>query len=124
MLLWVPAVMTKVFGLRSVNVRVFPHGATWRRHVEQLQYHYGSLDDSDPGELPAPVTSSQVSVEPLPSNDLPLAESRMLETTEHLDQGDQVPQPATQKKTQCNPRLPTGNEYGPNNPRRSTRNRK
>eukprot|EP00731_Ephydatia_muelleri_P005173 Em0002g1349a len=76
---WVPAVVTKVFGPRSVNVRVFPHGATWRRHVEQLQYHYGSLEDSDPGELPAPVTSSQVSVEPLPSNDLPLAESGMLE---------------------------------------------
>ena len=116
---WVPAVVTKVFGPRSVNVLVFPHGATWRRHVEQLQYRYGSLEDSDPGELPAPVTS-QISVEPLPSNDLPLVELGMLETTEHLDQGDQVPQPATQKKTQRNPRLPTGNEYSPNNPRRST----
>ncbi|KAL5502415.1 hypothetical protein EMCRGX_G009185 [Ephydatia muelleri] len=116
---WVPAVVTKVFGPRSVNVLVFPHGATWRRHVEQLQYRYGSLEDSDPGELPAPVTL-QISVEPLPSNDLPLVELGMLETTEHLDQGDQVPQPATQKKTQRNPRLPTGNEYSPNNPRRST----
>ena len=112
--------MTKVFGPRSVNVRVFPHGATWRRHIEQLQYRYGSKEDSDPGELPAPVTSSQVSVGPLPSNELPLAE---FETTEHLDQGDQVPQPVKQK-TSRNPRLPTGNEYGPHNPRRSTRNRK
>ena len=92
--------------------------------MEQLQYRYGSLEDSDPGELPAPVTSSQVSVEQLPSIDLPLAETEMLETTEHLDQGDQLPQPAKQKKTPRNPRLPTGNEYGPNNPRRSTRNRK
>ena len=121
---WVPAVVTKVFGPRSVNVRVFPHGATWRRHVEQLQYRYGSLEDSDPGELPALVTSSQVSVEPLLSNDPPFAETEMPETAEPLDQRNQVPQLAKQKKTQHNPRLPTGNEYGPNNPRRSTRNKK
>ena len=37
---WVPAVVTKVFGPRSVNVRVFPHGATWKRPVEQLQYQW------------------------------------------------------------------------------------
>ena len=92
--------------------------------MEQLQYRYGFLEDSDPGELPALVTSSQVSVEPLPSNDLPSAETEMLETAETLDEGDQVPQLAKQKKTQRNPRLPTGNEYGPNNPRRSTRNKK
>ena len=35
-----------------------------------------------------------------------------------------MPQLAKQKKTQRNPRLPTGNEYVPNNPRRSTRKRK
>ena len=120
---WVPAVVTKVFGPRSVNVRVSPHGATWRRHVEQLQYRYCSLEDSDSGELPALVTSSQVSVEPLPSNDPPFAETEMPETAEPLDQGDQVPQLAKQKKTQRNPRLPTWNEYGLNNPRRSTRNK-
>ena len=47
-----------------------------------------------------------------------LAETEMLETAEPLDQGDQVPQLEKQKKTQRNPRLPTGNEYGP------TRNKK
>ena len=61
------------------------------------------------------MTSSQVSVEPLLSNDPPFAETEMPETAEPLDQRDQVPQFAKQKKTQHNPRLPTGNEYGPNN---------
>ena len=27
---WVPAMVTTLFGPRSVNVHVFPHGATWR----------------------------------------------------------------------------------------------
>ena len=60
--------------------------------MEQLQYRYGSLEDSDPGELPALVTSSQVSVEPLLSNGPPFAETEMPETAEPLDQRDQVPQ--------------------------------
>ena len=34
---WVPAVVTKVFGSRSVNVTVIPRGGTWRRHIEQLR---------------------------------------------------------------------------------------
>ena len=56
---WVPAVVTKVFGPRSVIVRVFHHGATRRHHVEQLQYLHDSLQDSDPGKLPATVTFSR-----------------------------------------------------------------
>ena len=51
---WVPAVVTKVFGSRSVNVRVFPRGGTWRRHIEQLRPRYGVDQDADPGEVPAP----------------------------------------------------------------------
>ena len=51
---WVPAVVTKVFGSRSVNVRVFPHGGTWRRHIEQLRPCYGVDQDADPGKVPAP----------------------------------------------------------------------
>eukprot|EP00731_Ephydatia_muelleri_P014306 Em0008g26a len=57
---WVPAVVTKGFGPRSINVRVFPHGATWRRHVEQLQYRYGYLEDTNPGELPASATGFSI----------------------------------------------------------------
>ena len=39
---WVPAVVTEVFGTRSVNVRVCPRGGTWRRHIEQLCPRYGA----------------------------------------------------------------------------------
>ena len=46
---WVPAVVTKVFDTRSVNVRVFPRGGTWRRHIEQLRPNYGTHEDADPG---------------------------------------------------------------------------
>ena len=44
---WVPAVVTKVFGSHSVQVRVFPKGVTWRRHLEQLRPRY-----TEPGEQP------------------------------------------------------------------------
>ena len=48
---WVPAVVTKRFGTRSVNVRVFPRGGTWRRHVEQLRPRYVDQEDTDPGPV-------------------------------------------------------------------------
>ena len=34
---WVSAVITKCKGTHRVNVRVYPRGPTWRRHIEQLQ---------------------------------------------------------------------------------------
>ena len=46
---WIPATVIKVFGTRSVNVKVHPRGPTWRRHVEQLRPRYGVAEDSDPG---------------------------------------------------------------------------
>lgn len=49
---WVPAVVTKVFGSRSVNVRVYPRGITWRRHLEQLRARYTSPEDAEPGDTP------------------------------------------------------------------------
>ena len=49
---WVPAVVTKVFGARSVNVQVYPKGPTWRRHIDQLRPRYGIEEDDDPGEVP------------------------------------------------------------------------
>ena len=48
---WVPAVVTKRFGTCSVNVRVFPRGGTWRRHVEQLRPCYVDQEDTDPGPV-------------------------------------------------------------------------
>ena len=48
---WVPAIVTKVHGTRSVNVRVIPPGPTWRRHLDQLRLRYGSDQDDDPCEI-------------------------------------------------------------------------
>ena len=47
---WVPAIVTKRKGTRTVNVRVYPKGPTWRRHVEQLQPRHTSDDDTEPGD--------------------------------------------------------------------------
>ena len=51
---WVPALVTKIFGTHSVNVRVVPHGPTWRWHIEQLRPRQGATEDNDPGKLEAP----------------------------------------------------------------------
>uniref|UniRef100_A0A5S6QNE6 Uncharacterized protein n=1 Tax=Trichuris muris TaxID=70415 RepID=A0A5S6QNE6_TRIMR len=34
---WIPAAVTKIFGMRTVQVRVVPRGPLWKRHIEQLQ---------------------------------------------------------------------------------------
>ena len=39
---WVPAEIEKVYGTRSVRVRVLSNGARWRRHVDQLRPRYVS----------------------------------------------------------------------------------
>ena len=52
---WVPAIVTKVHGTRSVHVRVIPRGPTWRRHLDQLRPRYGSDQDDDPCEIPTSV---------------------------------------------------------------------
>ena len=56
---WVPAVVTKVYGTRSVNVRVVPHGPTWRLHIEQLRPHHGAKEETDPAELEAPTSGER-----------------------------------------------------------------
>ncbi|XP_014663413.1 PREDICTED: uncharacterized protein K02A2.6-like [Priapulus caudatus] len=55
---WVPAIIKKRLGSRSVNVRVIPRGPTWRRHVEQLRPRYTSDEDYEPGEKPRPRTQN------------------------------------------------------------------
>ena len=47
---WVPAIITKVHGLRSVYVWVCPRGPVWRRHIERLRPRYGVEEDLDPGQ--------------------------------------------------------------------------
>ena len=95
---WVPAIVTKVHGTRSVNVRVIPRGPTWRRHFDQLRPRYGSDQDDDPCEIP----TSVLSTETLPAG------------TDHASSSSSMNQ-------RNNPRLPTGDEYGRHNLRRSAR---
>ena len=98
---WVPAIVTKVHGTRSVNVRVIPRGPTWRRHLDQLRPRYGSDQDDDPCEIP----TSVLSTETLPAG------------TDHASSSSSMNQ-------RNNPRLPTGDEYGRHNLRRSARTKK
>ena len=100
------AVFTKVFGTRSVNVRVFPQGGIWRRHTEQLRSRYGAQEDADPGEE-LPVGSREpFSVPP-----------NMEVVTSPLEiQAPPVPAeelriPAQPKRQFRNLRLPTGEDY-------------
>ena len=112
---WVPAVVTKKFGTRSVSVRVVPRGGTWRRHIEQLRPRYVDQDDTDPGEMPIQASAPDLSV---------LTASPLLEDTPGMEMTQAsttlVPVAPPARKAR-NPRLPTGNEYGPHNPRRSSR---
>lgn len=103
---WVPAVVTKVFGTRSFNVKVFPRGPVWRRHMEQLRPRYGTDEDLDPGELDySAVLDSD-------------ADSEGLAATQESDNstvGDKV------VKKRPNPRHPTDSIYTRTHPRRSSR---
>ena len=96
---WVPAVVTKVCGTRNINVRVVPHGPTWRRHIEQLRPRYGSMEDTDPGEVPP--TFQKPEAPDGPALEVP---------------GDRLRRP--------NPKWPSDERYGKENPRRSERIRK
>ena len=109
---WVPAVVMKRFGTRSVNIRVVPRGGTWRCHVEQLCPRYVDQEDTDPGPVQIQTMEPVVS----------LQEATLL--------ADGAPTPAvarmpvlvpTPVKKAQNPRLPTGNEYSTHNPWRSSR---
>ncbi|XP_028408106.1 uncharacterized protein K02A2.6-like [Dendronephthya gigantea] len=58
---WVPAIVVKVFGTRSVNVRVQPKGLVWRRHVEQLRPWYVNPDeDAEPAEQPREAIAEKI----------------------------------------------------------------
>nr|CAB3249686.1 uncharacterized protein K02A2.6-like [Phallusia mammillata] len=90
---WVPATIVKCCGSRTFNVRVFPRGPIWRRHLDQLRPRYPNEDD-DPGD---PELS-------LPSEHIPL-----------------VPSTDTPASSSSTP--PDSPRFGPDNPRRSKRQR-
>lgn len=95
---WVPAVVTKRFGSRTVNVRVHPRGPVWRRHIEQLRPRYTSEEDNEPGE---DLSFKSTAPDPAETKQSP----RRGKVHQH-------------KKRGASP------EYGPGNPRRSKRERK
>lgn len=99
---WVSAVVTKVYGQRSVNVKVVPRGPTWRRHLEQLRPRYTSETDEEPADdysnsqaIDDTVVDISQPTDDTPPNDLPPVRRR-------------------------NPRWPTG-DFNPDDPRRSER---
>jgi len=47
---WIAAVVTKVLGSRSVNVKVMPRGHIWKRHIDQLCLRHTNAEDAEPLE--------------------------------------------------------------------------
>jgi len=97
---WVPAVVKKPMGTRCFNVKIIPHGPVWRRHWEQLRPRHASTEDNNTGDA-ADVSETLV--------------NHPMETKEDV--------PRTQSQSgsrQLKVKLPDA-EYGPGQPRRSTR---
>ena len=124
---WVPAVVTKVFGSRSFNVRVFPKGVTWRRHLEQLRPRHGIQEDDDPGDTSTHDSNSSYSSleetysDTLSGQDMLSESPKPMPTPQELS----IPEPKQPPNPKPrNPRLHTGGDYGPENLRRSTRIKK
>ena len=124
---WVPAVVTKVFGSRSFNVRVFPKGVTWRRHLEQLRPRHGIQEDDDPGDTPTCDSNSSNSSLEETYSDTSSGQDMLSESPKPMPtpQEPSIPEPKPPPNPKPrNPHLPTGGDYGPENLRRSTRIRK
>ena len=96
---WVAATVTKVYGSRNVNVRVYPKGPIWRRHVDQLRPRYGVEHDTEPG-----IDVDEVDVK---DSGIPT-----------------IQEPRKQRQPRRNPRMPDGDEYGRHNLRRSQRHKR
>ena len=111
---WVPAVITKVQGARTVSVRVYPKGPIWRRHVEQLRPRYFSVEDAEPGDTP------NIAV-PAGKSETATQKETKVENGQKLRIAD--PRPSVKPK-RPNPRMPTGTEYSRDKPRRSRRLKK
>ena len=105
--------VTKVRGARSVCVTVYPKGAIWWRHVEQLRPRYVSAEDVEPGETP----TSSVERGHLSNGGAEEASPRMKDKESSSAK-------TSAKRKRRNPRMPTGNEYGLDRLRRSRRMKK
>lgn len=100
---WIPAVVIKKSGTRSVQVRPIPHGGVWRRHIDQLRPRYASTEDDEPGD--------EYSFAPSAS-EVPDSDEQSADTTTST---------TSQPSIEVPPQSPA---YGPGNPRRSQRTRK
>ena len=122
----VPAVVTKVFGSRSFNVRVFPKGVIWQRHLEQLRPRHGIQEDDDLGNTPTcdcDSNSSNSSLEETYSDTLS-GQDMLSESPKPMPKPQEHSIPEPKQPTNPKPRnpcLPTGGDYGPENLWRSTR---
>ena len=103
---WVPAVVTKVFGTRTVNVRVVPRGPTWRRHIDQLRPRYGVNEDTDPGEDPRTTSTNGVNEDADPGKDLRLDSTDRSQDAEGTNTTDHTPTlpPNPSESTDCTPK--------------------
>ena len=90
-----------------MNVRVYPKGPTWRRHIDQLRPRYGVKEDTDPGETP------------IIRNDKSVFSTTQKEETNSTSKIPIVPIPPA--KHNYRKSTLTEDNYGPTNPRRSAR---
>ena len=104
---WVPAVVVKRTGTRTIQVWTVPQGSIWRRHIDQLRQRYPSTEDDEPGKDYT-----------FDSDNTPNAE-QINNASESSTQDEQ--ESSAQEFTNTLPHSPV---YGPSNPRRSTRARK
>ena len=94
---WVPAIILKKRGERLFRVKVVPRGPVWRRHLDQLRFRHASSEDSEPGDVPSRFTTEATRVFPRPTE-------------------APIPRSPIQQREVTN--------YGPQNPRRSGRQRR
>ena len=65
---WVPAIVKKLLGARTILVHVCPRGPVWKCHIEQLRPCYGADQDADPGEVTIPESTTHPPLQnPAPS---------------------------------------------------------
>ena len=62
---WILAIAVKVYGTRSINVRVLPRGPTWWVHDDQLRPPFGADQDKDPKDDAAKIQSAQFGQQPM-----------------------------------------------------------
>ena len=104
---WVPAVVAKRTGTRTIQVWTVPQGSIWRRHIDQLRPRFPSTEDDEPGE------------------DYTLDS----DNTPNSEQNNNAPKCSTQDEPESlvqesKKTLPHSPVYGPSNPPQSTRARK